>query len=179
MPMDQDRNSNEMNARSSVDMMLRSMQMHHVHLSSMADQKASILIGAEAVVLTLIFRYLQEGQASIWLLALGVTILFSAASALLAVMPTYKKKTGARPNWLFFSSFAPLSTDEYFAKMNEIISTDTGVYEAIFNDVQQLGRVLYRKKYRFLGYSYRILLIGLIITFCIVAAEWVMKAGAV
>ncbi|MBD3346149.1 MAG: hypothetical protein GF401_13915 [Chitinivibrionales bacterium] len=166
----------DIQARNSVDMMLRSLQWHHVQLSAMADQKASILMGTEAVILTLIFRYVQEGQASLWLLALGITMLISAAFALLAIMPTYKGKGMARPNWLFFSSFSSLSDVEFMKKMEEIISTDENVYKAILNDTHQLGNILYRKKYRFLGYSYRVLLIGLIATFFIVTAQWVITS---
>ena len=43
--------------RSSVIYMLRNTQQHHVHLSAMADQKASILIGLILTFLTTLLSY--------------------------------------------------------------------------------------------------------------------------
>ena len=41
--------------RSSVDYMLRTTQQHHVELSKMADQKASILVGASLALIGINF----------------------------------------------------------------------------------------------------------------------------
>lgn len=153
--------------RSSVIYMLRNTQQHHVHLSAMADQKASILIGASFVVLTLIFGQANTAGLSVSLLILAVSTLISASFAVMAVMPRFK--TGGRNsrgfNPLFFGSYANLSAEEYYAEMNRIIQTDAEVYRVMIQDIYQLGRVLYQKKYRYLTYSYSVFLIGLILTF--------------
>ena len=153
--------------RTSVIYMLRTVQQHHVHLSAMADQKASILIGASFVVLTLIFGQANTAGLSVALLILALSSLISASFAVMAVMPRFKVSgQGSNTfNPLFFGSYANLPFEEYLATMNELIQTDARVYRAMILDIHQMGRVLYLKKYRFLTYSYMVFLVGLILSF--------------
>jgi hypothetical protein len=153
--------------RTSVIYMLRTAQQHHVQLSAMADQKASILIGASFVVLTLIFGQARSDGLSPPLVILALSALIAASFAVIAVMPRFKvsSKRSDNFNLLFFGSYANLPFEEYLALMNDLIQTDAKVYRAMILDIYQMGRVLYLKKYRFLTYSYMVFLVGLILAF--------------
>jgi hypothetical protein len=160
-------------SRVSVDQMLRTTQQHHVQLSQMADQKARLLFGIEALILTVTIRDILTVSPSYWALVLAMAILISVIFALLAVMPSVHppKYDPKYPDWLFFSSFAHLKQEEYMEKMWAICEDDAAVYNAIMRDIYNLGRVLHFKKYRFLRISYLVFLSGLILTFVIALLE--------
>ena len=164
-------------ARVAIDQMLRTTQQHHVQLSQMADQKASLLFGIEALILTITIRDILTVHLTYWAVALALTILISVIFALLAVMPTVRppRYDPKYPDWLFFSSFAHMEEEDYLEKMWAICQDDSQVYGAIMRDIYNLGRVLHFKKYRFLRISYLIFLSGLITTFVIAMLESILK----
>ena len=45
------------------------------------------------------------------------------------------------------------------------LQSDERLFRMMLRDIHQNGSVLQRKKYRFLGYAYRLFLIGLTLTF--------------
>ncbi len=171
--MSENSHDHPIKARVSVDQLLRTTQQHHVQLSQMADQKASLLFGIEALILTITLRDILTVNFSYWAIVLAVAILISVIFALLAVMPSVHppKYDPTAPDWLFFSSFAHLTQEEYMDKMWTICEDDTEVYRAIMRDIYNLGQVLYFKKYRFLRISYLVFLSGLILTFVIALLE--------
>jgi hypothetical protein len=161
----------DIKARSCVDYMLRSTQQHHVQLSMMADQKAHILLGAAAIILTMILNQMKSGAMQWWMMVLGLGVLGSAVFAILAIMPGYKNKKWQNPNYLFFANFSLLEPEEYMQKMGEIIRDDGKVYKAIVNEIYQLGQVLYFRKYRYLKLSYRLFLAGMLLCTVVWIAE--------
>ena len=106
------------------------------------------------------------------LLILGVTAFFSAVFAVLAILPAthYRRKGGI--NLLFFGSFTQLGEEEYLERIKERLTTDEGIYLTMARDIYQNGMVLERKKYRLLGYAYRIFLVGLTASFLVFIAEY-------
>ncbi|MGI9319026.1 MAG: Pycsar system effector family protein, partial [bacterium] len=56
------------------------------------------------------------------------------------------------------------SKQEFLDSMTQLIESDERVYQAMMLDIYQMGTVLYAKKYRWLSYSYRIFLLGLLLT---------------
>lgn len=151
---------------------LRTTQQHHVQLSIMADNKANMLIGATFVVFTLAIGQSKAGDFSMSLLILAVTAFASAGLAAFAVMPAIKPRAGDKPNLLFFSAFSNLSEEEYIDKLlnKECVSSEA-TYHAMLRDIHQMGRVLERKKYRYLGWAYRVFMAGLTLSFIIYLFE--------
>ena len=162
-------------ARNTFDYMLRTSQQAHLQLSMMADQKASILLGAEVVMLTLLFGRLGPEKVDSWVFVLAGFVFLSAIFALMAVMPKYKIDLDgiSNPNWLFFAFSAQLSPQEYRKKIAHIAQQDARIYETIVNDIHQMGSVLYKKKFRFLNLSYKTLLLGIATTFVMVLIKQV------
>lgn len=160
--------------------LVRTNQQLTMQLSQMADQKASILMGATFVVFTLAVGQVRVGAGSF---ALPLTILatFSFLSALLAVSavlprvgqspPVVFKDGKDHSNILFFGRFAQMEEDEFIAAAKARMRTEEDLYETILRDTYQNGVVLARRKYRYLAYAYRLFVVGLTATFLAFAYE--------
>ena len=61
------------------------------------------------------------------------------------------------------------------ASLLDTVGDTRSVYEAFARDIYQNGRVLAGKKYRLIGYAYRVLLIGLILSFVAFVAPLLLK----
>ena len=145
--------------------LVRTTQQIHVQLSAMADHKASILMGATFVIFTITIGQARSASAPLPLLILGASAFFSAVFAVLAILPATHYKRGGAINLLFFGSFTQLSEEEYLDRMVERLTADEDIFRTMARDIYQNGLVLERKKYRLLGYAYRIFLLGLTASF--------------
>lgn len=147
----------------SVHLMRTAMQTQY-QLSQMADQKANMLLAASFVIFTVTISLGNTGARPLPLLILGAAAFAAACLAVLAVLPSVK--TPPRPegpaNVLFFGSFTQLPEAEYVERLLSVAGDTRTTFEAFAHDIYQNGRVLAFKKYRYLGYAYRILLAGLI-----------------
>lgn len=150
-----------------LDTMLRTAQQHHVHLSAMADTKASILITISSIVLTIALSRADEPMLRPALLTLAASSLLSLLLAIVAVLPTFAPRAvqrgESRRNLLFFGHFGEMSEQEFLRQMEPLLHSDTLIYEAMLRDLYGIGSYLYRKKYRFLRFAYVALLAGFII----------------
>lgn len=153
--------------------LLRTVQQHHVQLSGMADQKASILIAASLVVLTIIFGRTGTDELSLTLVVLAAFTLASSFFAALAVLPRCQPSAGRshKFNLFFFGSFSQLSEREFNSAMMETLANDRAALDAAINDIYQLGSVLFLGKYRYLGWAYRLFLVGIACT----AFTWLIE----
>lgn len=145
--------------------LVRTAQQIHVQLSAMADHKASILMGATFVIFTITIGQARSSAAPIPLLILGAAAFFSAVFAVLAILPATHYRRPGPINLLFFGSFTQLTEDEYLDQIVERLRDDEEIYRTMARDIFQNGVVLERKKYRLLGYAYRIFLAGLTLSF--------------
>lgn len=142
--------------------MMRTTQLAHVQLSAMADHKASILMGATFVIFTITIGQARGTAAPLPLLVLGGAAFFSAIFAVLAILPVTRRPKTGRLNLLFFGSFTTLGEEEFLDEITGRLGSDDSIYRTMARDIYQNGMVLQRKKYRLLGYAYRIFLVGLV-----------------
>lgn len=155
--------------------LIRTAQINTLTLSQMADQKASILIGATFVVFSLAVTKLLGTQISWSTVSLAATALFSSLCAVMAVLPSLggppKEKEAFNP--LFFGHFATLEQEEWMEQILDRFESDEALFRTMLKDVHQNGTFLFTRKYRFLTYAYRIFLGGLMVTFLIYLFEFV------
>jgi hypothetical protein len=151
---------------------IRTQQQIHVVLSQMADQKANMLLAATFVVFTIALGQVRQMAEPLPLLILGGAAFLSGIVAILAVMPATRLKTGGAPNLLFFGSFTALGEEEYLERITTEIAADYSAYRMMARDLYQNGVVLQRKKYRLIGWAYRIFLVGLVASFAAFVAEY-------
>ncbi|HEX8214891.1 MAG TPA: Pycsar system effector family protein [Allosphingosinicella sp.] len=154
--------------------LIRTVQMIHVQLSAMADQKASILMAASFVIFTITLGQADGGAVPLPLLILGGAAFFSAVCAVLAVLPATHYRWPGGLNLLFFGSFTRLAEEDYVNQLTGQLKSDDDMYRMVARDIYQNGSVLARKKYRLLGVAYRIFLAGLIAS----AIAFVITYGA-
>jgi hypothetical protein len=154
--------------RNTGDVILRTMQQHHVQLSVMADNKANILITVSSIVLTMVLANLKDPDLRAAMLTLAGFVLIALLLAIIAVLPKYRPlKVGPGPlpasfNLLFFGHFAELSRDRFLEEISQAMKADGSVYETMAKDVYSMGYYLAHFKYRYLRLSYLFFLCGFI-----------------
>ncbi|WP_246237022.1 Pycsar system effector family protein [Pontixanthobacter rizhaonensis] len=146
--------------------MIRTAQLNTLTLSQMADQKASILMGATFLVFSLSISRSLAGDVPPSLLLLAVFSFLSSLCAVMAVLPSVKKAdpTHTNTNRLFFGHFATLDEDEWIESVLDDMRADETVFRTMMHDIYQNGQVLAQRKYKFLALAYRIFIGGLLIT---------------
>ena len=157
---------------------LRTVQLGTLTLSQMADQKASMLMGASFVVFSIaVGRTLATELA--WPLAILAFFAFlSALCAAIAVMPSVSPPParGAPRNKLFFGHFSDRDEEEWTREVLAELHADETLFRLMLHDVYQNGQVLRRRKYRFLGYAYRIFIAGLLVTLAAFVVELILTS---
>ncbi|WP_231638977.1 Pycsar system effector family protein [Sphingomonas profundi] len=157
--------------------LVRTTQTTHYQLSQMADQKASILMGATFVIFTITIGQAKGGAgAPLPMLILGGFAFVSAVLAVLAILPATHMKQRGPINLLFFGSFSHLAQEDYIERVLDVLQDDETIYRTMVNDIYQNGRVLDRKKYRMLGYAYRVFLVGLTASLIAFVAQYATRA---
>ncbi len=152
--------------------LVRTTQQIHVQLSQMADQKASILMGATFVVFTITIGQARGASTPLPLLVLGGFSFFAAVLAVLAIIPAVGPSSRRPINLLFFGSFSQLDEEDYIDRIVNTLASDESVCRTMARDIYQNGRVLAAKKYRLLGWAYRVFLAGLTASFATFIAHY-------
>jgi len=150
--------------RNSIDMMLQTLQSHHVLLSLMADTKANIIITATSIVITIALTNVDKYRViSLTLVVFCLAALFAAVFAVLPKYQSFERIDGPLPphfNLFFFAHFATLSRERFMLEAEKALGTEPGVYRAFLNDIYSLGSYLAIRKYRYLRISYICFLTG-------------------
>ena len=145
--------------------LLRTVQLNSLRLSQMADQKASILMGASFLVFSIAVSRSFTGELP-W--SLGILALFAFLSALCAVMAVLpsltKPKAGGPRNLMFFGHFHDADEEEWTQEVLGNLHADEAVFRLMLRDIYQNGQVLQHRKYRFLTLAYRLFVVGLVAT---------------
>ncbi|QHT66486.1 HD domain-containing protein [Rhodocytophaga rosea] len=157
-----------------IETMFRTMSANHLELSSIADNKANIMISINSIILSIIVsvlgRKLEEyPNFTIPTLILTLVCLGTIIFAVLATRPNvtsgiftkedvYKKRT----NLLFFGNFHSMKLDDYEWGIKEMMKDSDYLYGSMIRDNYFLGKVL-GKKYRLLRIAYTIFMFGLVV----------------
>jgi Family of unknown function (DUF5706) len=154
--------------------LVRTSQQIGLSLSQMADQKASILMGATFVVFTISVNQATRGPVSPALVVLALSAFVSAGLAVFAIMPSIGggKGGGGATNILFFGHYTAKTEDEFADEVLNRLRDPETIYRTMLRDIYQNGQVLQHKKYRYLGAAYRAFLIGLVLTLVAAIGQW-------
>lgn len=167
--------------RNTGDCLLRTMQQHHVQLSTMADTKANIIITMSSIVLTLVLGRLSDPMLRSASITLAAFTMLALVLAVLAVLPKYrplKLREGTIPpqfNLMFFGHFAELPRERFLSEIASALKSDGSVYETMARDTYALGYYLAHHKYRYLRLSYLFFLGGFVLA-CFVQG-WQLLVG--
>jgi hypothetical protein len=128
--------------RGPVDYMLRYTQQALISFTGQADLKASIMITACSIVLTLAFGHRATGEVERSLVVFTVFAGVALVMAVIAVVPKHRSPGRSWPenlNVLFFGHFAYMSRDRFLSFLGQAAHDDESVYRLIATDLYELG----------------------------------------
>jgi hypothetical protein len=172
----------------SIQTVFRITTHNHMELSSMADNKANIMISVNSIIISIMFSVLLGRLEYYPHLAIPTLLLalVCVLTIIFAVLATRPNVTGGRfteddirqkkTNLLFFGNFYKMELDEYNWAMHEMLKDKDFIYGNMIKDVYFLGVVLARK-YRYLRISYSIFMYGLIAAVLAFSAAVLMYGG--
>jgi hypothetical protein len=158
----------DVKGRRSADVLLQVMTQDLTTLSGQADIKASILITAASIVVSVSLTATRYKEVRWALATLSVFALVALANAILAVLPRGKPiRAGegipATPfNPLYFAHAARVDSDAYVETMAGVLREDASIYEAVTRQVHSLAYHLEHRKFAHLRRAYAWFLSGFV-----------------
>ena len=158
-----------------IETLFRVTSRNHVDFSSMADNKANIMISINSIMLSIVFSVLFNKFATDPNLIPPTIILtlVSTATIIFAILATRPNLTAGvftrddikkrRTNLLFFGNFYKMPLNDYEWGIKELMNDREFLYGSMIRDIYFLGKVL-GKKYLYLRISYTIFMYGLVIS---------------
>lgn len=138
---------------------LRTNLEKHMTLNRMADSKASMIITAASLIITITLTQYNHMQLSTVMFLAGAGILALVFSIIAIIPPLHA--SGAT-NLFYFRSFAKLSEDEFKSQFLEAISERDKLYDAYLHELYFLGKHRLTRKYALIRNGLWALLCGLI-----------------
>jgi len=172
----EERIKNEKTTARGVETMFRLTARNQINLSSIADNKANIMLTINAVIVSVLvstsaLNFTVGGRLNFLVpgLILVSGCLISLVFAVLSVRPKIIKNKisdedlqNRNVNLLFFGNFFKMDYEEYKSAMTEMMDDYDYLYGSLIKDQYNLGRVL-SIKYRLLTYSYNFFMFSFVI----------------
>lgn len=160
-----------------VQTFFRANYRNHINLSSIADNKANIMISVNSILISVLISILSYRNMAatnppivlpvIIFLVTGLTsLIFAVLSArpkVTSLNEHLTSKEEKRKNLVFFGNFVTMDLEEYEEAMDAMFRDSELLYGNLTRDLYHLGKVL-DKKYRYLTVSYNIFMIGFVAT---------------
>lgn len=162
-----------------TETLYRSLYEYHINLSSIADNKANIMISINTIIISLVITlfgsgYTFSGQNEFgslrFVIPMAVLLITSLLAVVFAVLSSRPNVTSKEryelkkkdSSILFFGNFAQLHLHEFVNRIKELKKEKEELYDSMSIDIYHLGAVLV-KKYRLLSWSYNIFMGGLVL----------------
>ena len=170
----------QLNLGRGVETMFRTTYRTHVNLSSIADNKANIMLSINAIIISIVVANLVPRFDELPKLILPTILLLAVCLVALvyAILATRPKVTegkfsredieNKRANLLFFGNFYDMDIEDFHWGMTEMIKDSDFLYSSMTRDLYYLGIVL-AKKYRYLAICYSVFMYGLILSVIVFA----------
>jgi hypothetical protein len=146
-----------------TDALFRNLHGQLAMLTGQADLKASIVITASSITLSLAATRVTAGALRPGAITLGVFVLAALVCAIFSVLPKYKL-TGQPPtgqlNPLFFGHVGLLDREEYRGTVRSLVDKPETLLDAMIDDLYAQSSYLLRRKFRPLRWAYLCLLAG-------------------
>jgi predicted metal-dependent HD superfamily phosphohydrolase len=158
-----------------IETLFRITSRNHVDFSSMADNKANIMISVNAIMMSILFsvlfrRFEEYPNLIIPAIILSLVCTTTVIFAVLATRPnltegvfTKEDILKRRTNLLFFGNFHKMPLSDYEWGVNQLMNDRDFLYGSMIRDIYFLGKVLGRK-YFLLRISYTVFMFGLILS---------------
>jgi len=161
-----------------IETLYRSVYAYHINLTSIADNKANMMISINTIIISIVitlfgtgFTFSTQNEFSsirfVFPMAfLLLTSLLTVVFAILSARPnvTNKEKfelSKKDSSILFFGNFAQLQLKEFVDRIQDLKQEKDELYNSMSVDIYYLGSVLV-KKYKYLSWSYNIFMFGMV-----------------
>ncbi|MDW3197335.1 MAG: DUF5706 domain-containing protein [Cytophagales bacterium] len=171
-----------------IETMFRLTSKNHLELSSIADNKANIMISINTLILSImisvLFRKLEEyPHMVVPSIILTLVCLATIVIGIIATRPNISKGVFTRDNirnketnLLFFGNFHSMKLEDYEWAMKEMLKDADYLYSSLIRDIYFLGKVL-GTKYRMLRLAYTVFMFGFVASvIAFIIAELFFKA---
>lgn len=138
---------------------LRANLTKHMTLNQMADSKASMIMTAASIIITITLTQYDRLNLPTILLLAGSGIL-AVIFSILAIIPPWHA-TGST-NLFYFRSFAELSEEDFTRQFQETIADRDKLYAAYLHEIYYLGKYRLTRKYGLIRNGLWTLLLGLL-----------------
>jgi hypothetical protein len=157
-----------------IETMFRSAYRVQMDLTSLADNKANMMISINGIIISIIIASVAPKldanpwlgiPTTLFLLGTLVSIIFAIVAARPRVSSTpitLEDLRHSEGNILFFGNFANMQESEFLEGMTEMIGDKTIVYESMIRNIYGLGVVL-NKKFALLRVAYTSFMVALIL----------------
>jgi hypothetical protein len=167
---------------------IRTSMRNNMDLTSIADNKANVLLSLNAIMLTFLvpfvlpnYELIMDFKLGVPILILVLTSLITLSLAVLVLIPrgithsNTRFKAPIKGSPFFFGSFQNLTKDEYLTYLDESIVDKHAISQFVKEDLYYVGMVLSRKM-KLIRLAFRIFIFGFLIS--IVAASVLMMLYA-
>ncbi len=138
---------------------LRANLSKHMDLNKMADSKASMIMTAASLVITITLTQYDRLDLPTVLFLAGSGCL-SVIFSILAIIPPLH--AGDTINLFYFRSFSELSEDEFKQRFRDCITDREKLYDAYLHEIYFLGKHRLTRKYALIRNGLWTLLAGLV-----------------
>lgn len=164
---------NEIRLGRGVETMYRTTYRTHVNLSSIADNKANIMLSINAIIISIVLpqlvpRFTTNPRLVIPTIVMLIVCLVAIIFATLSTRPKITEGKISRldiekrkGNLLFFGNYYNMKLDDFHWGMMEMIRDSDYLYSTMTKDLYYLGIVL-AKKYRYLSICYGVFMYGMV-----------------
>ena len=138
---------------------LRANLTKHMDLNKMADSKASMIMTASSLVITITLTQYDKLDLLTTLLLAGSGLLAVIYSILAIIPPLH---VSDHTNLFYFRSFSDLSEEQFKQQFKAAIIDRDKLYDAYLHEIYYLGKHRLTRKYRLIRNGLWTLLLGLL-----------------
>lgn len=138
---------------------LRANLTKHMTLNQMADSKASMIMTAASIIITITLTQYDSLHLPTILLLAGSGLLAVIFSILAIIPPLHVSDT---TNLFYFRSFSELSEEDFILRFQQTIADRDKLYRAYLHEIYYLGKHRLTRKYGLIRNGLWTLLIGLL-----------------
>ena len=158
-----------------VQTMFRTCLRNHTNLSAIADNKASIMLSINAIIISIVLtvllpRFSTQPDIILPTIVLLTVCVLAIIFATLSTIPRVTSGTFTeadikekRANLLFFGNFHRMPVEDFERAINTVMDDPEYLYGSMARDSYYLGKVLYTK-YRYLRFCYLVFMFRLILS---------------
>ena len=158
-----------------AQMMFKTASRNHIDLTSIADNKANIMLSINSILVTIAIpmilpKVMENKKLAIPAACLMLTSVLTIIFATLATRPgknigktSQEAIDKGKSNLFFFGNFYKMSYQEYNEGINKVLQNEQNLESSIVNDLYYLGLSL-GKKFKLLRTTYTVFGIGMVVT---------------